>query len=742
MCPSAMPAPVLAVSLSRPRTEVHRLMPAKSLSQSSTTRRAIIARWSVAAIVFVAIVAASSWAAFEFAISRLPPPPLAEAAEVSVTVLDRNDCLLRAYTTNDGRWRLPVSHKEVNQRYLDILFAFEDGRFFDHGGVDVLALVRAAGQLIANGRIVSGASTLTMQTARLLDQRHHRTLSGKLYQILRAVQLERQLSKHEILDLYLRLAPFGGNIEGVRAASLAYFGKEPARLSVAQAALLVALPQSPEARRPDRHARNAKLARDRVLNRAAKAGVISNAEAARARTEIVPRIRRAFPIDAPHLSDEEIAANPKRAIHRTTIDRTIQRSLQRLVSNRATLLGNRLSAAIIAVDHTTGEIVARVGSPGFLNHDRFGAIDMTRAVRSPGSTLKPVIYGLGFERGIAHPETLIEDRPSRFGAYKPENFDKTYHGTVTIREALGSSLNVPAVQVLDALGPDMFIGRLRRAKLNLELPPTARPSLAVGLGGLGMTLHDLAALYASLAQNGRHVALTHRKGEAAKRLLTGAVADDPKHRLLSPVAAWYVTDILRNAPAPANAISGRIAYKTGTSYGHRDAFAIGYDGKYTIAAWVGRPDGASTPGLIGRTGAAPMLFDAFSRISEKRTRLAKAPRGTLRVAGSKLPPNLKRFGRTATAPTHATAFTKDPLLISFPPDRSEVEVTGGEAPDPLPLKAEGGALPLTWLVDGQPIASEAHRRDAFFQPSGPGFAKVQVIDADGHVDRVTVRLRE
>lgn len=717
-------------------------MQAVAESGKAKSKWATVARWSAVSMGVAVFLALSSLAAFEVALSRLPPPPLAEAAEVSVTVLDREDRLLRAFTTDDGRWRLPVTHDKVDQRYLDILFAFEDGRFWQHGGVDARALIRAAGQFIANGRIVSGASTLTMQTARLLDQKHGRSISGKLFQMLRAVQLERQLSKHEILNLYLRLAPFGGNIEGARAASLAYFGKEPTRLSVGQAALLVALPQSPEARRPDRHSANAKRARDRVLDRAVAAGVINEAEAGRARLEKVPHKRRAFPMYAPHLAEEEVAAHPKRDVHRLTVDRNIQAAMQRLVAERASLLGNRLSAALIAVDHTTGEIIARVDSPGLLNGDRFGAIDMTRAVRSPGSTLKPVIYGLGFERGIAHPETLIEDRPARFGSYRPENFDKTYHGTVTIREALGLSLNVPAVRVLDALGPELLVGRLRRADMKPVLPEGARPNLAVALGGLGMTMHDLAGLYASLAEGGKHVALTHVKGEAATRLLTGKIADDAKHRLLSPIAAWYVTDVLRDAPAPANALAGRIAYKTGTSYGHRDAFAVGYDGKHTIVAWVGRPDGASTPGLIGRSAAAPMLFDAFSRISEKRTKLPKAPPGTLKVSGSELPPNLKRFGRATLASAQTATFAKDPLLIAFPPDRSEVEVIGGATPDPLPLKAEGGALPLTWLVDGRPIPSQAHRRDAFWQPSGPGFAKVQVIDADGHVDRITVRLRD
>ncbi len=707
--------------------------------QSAPARRR---RRIVVVLLLLVTLPGAAWGAFEWMLASLPPPPLSDAAEVSVTVLDRNDRLLRAFTTKPGRWRLPVGHTQIEQRYLAMLLAFEDRRYWNHAGVDVQALGRAALQFMANGRVVSGASTLTMQVARLLDQRHDRTLPGKFLQILRAVQLERQLSKTEILDLYLRLAPFGGNIEGIRAASLAYFGKEPTRLSIAQSALLVALPQSPEARRPDRYSANARRARDRVLARAVRAGIIKPAEAERARTESVPRHRRPFPMLAPHLAETEVAGHPDRTIHRLTIDRGRQTALQSLLAERTKLLGERLSAALLAVDHTTGEVIAHVGSPGYLSGDRFGAIDMTSAVRSPGSTLKPIVYGLGFERGIAHPETLIEDRPTRFGAYRPENFDNTYRGTVTIREALGASLNVPAVRVLDRLGPDLFIGRLRRAGVKPMLPAAARPSLAVALGGLGLTLRDLTSLYVSLAQNGRHVSLTHHKGSAAQNVLSGKIAGNASRQLLSPVASWYITDILKDAPAPKNARRGRIAYKTGTSYGHRDAFAVGYDGRHTIAVWVGRPDGASTPGLIGRTAAAPILFDAFSRMAARRAPLSKPPAGTLRVSGAKLPPNLKRFDRARVMAQPSAAFRDSPLLISFPPDRSELELIAGDGEDLLPLKAEGGALPLTWLVDGKPIPSEPHRRQTLWRPGGPGFAQLSVVDAEGRVDRVTVRLRQ
>ena len=630
----------------------------------------------------------------------MEPLALSRAEALSVTVLDRNDRLLRAYTTADGRWRLPVEVKDVDPRYLAMLLAFEDKRFRSHRGVDPYALARASWLLVRHARIVSGGSTLTMQVARLLQGEHERSGAGKLRQALRALALERKHSKDAILRIYLRLAPFGGNLEGVRAASLAYFGKEPRRLSLAEAALLVALPQSPELRRPDRFVEAARRARNRVLAHAAAQGVIPREEATRATAERMPTARREFPMLAPHLADAEVERNKTRLVHRLTIDASAQGSLEQLTREHGTSLGGRLSAALIAVDHKTGEVIAHVGSPGYLDEGRFGAVDMTSAVRSPGSTLKPLIYGLAFEAGLAHPETLIEDRPTRFGVYVPKNFNSDWHGTVTVRMALAQSLNIPAVKVLDALGAQKLFGRLSQVGIAPVLPKGAEPSLAIALGGLGMKLSDLATLYAGLARGGEPVALQYRRDGAERKPAEPKPAASSA-RLLSPVAAWYVSDILRNAPAPANAKPGQIAYKTGTSYGFRDAWAVGYDGRHTVAVWVGRPDGAATPGLAGRTAAAPLLFDAFARLSRSRTPLAPAPPGALVAAGTDLPPPLKRFRETKEESTPG-AYLEPAVQIAFPPDRSELDVEDGDGASVV-VKAEGGALPLTWLVDGVPI---------------------------------------
>lgn len=688
------------------------------------------------------LIAGLGYGALRIAAARLDPLPLAAASQVSVTVLDRNERLLRAFTTPDGRWRLPADAKDVDQKYLAMLFAFEDRRFRWHSGADFIALARASVQMLRHGRIVSGGSTLTMQTARLLEGKHERTGGGKLRQIVRAMQIERQMSKADILNHYLRLAPFGGNIEGVRAASLAYFGKEPRRLSSAEAALLVALPQSPEARRPDRHSEAARRARDRVLARAVAAGVISAAEATRARLEPVPRIRREFPKLAPHLAEAEVKREPAKTVHRVTIDRELQKSIEQLASEHTRALGQKLSSAVLVVDHTTGEILSYVGSAGYLDDSRQGAVDMVKAIRSPGSTLKPIIYGLAFEAGIAHPETLIEDRPVRFGTYAPKNFDDDFHGTVTVREALDQSLNIPAVKVLNVLGPNKLVSRFRRLRMMTALPAKTQPTLAVALGGIGLRMQDMAMLYASLANGGEAVHLKWRRDARQRVALSPRLRDGGKsRRLLTPVAAWYVADILKDAPPPASFRGGRIAYKTGTSYGYRDAWAIGWDGRHTVAVWVGRPDGSATPGLTGRTAAAPILFDTFGRIGEKRVALPPPPAGAVIASGANLPPPLKRF-RELGEDTHAQAggFLDPGVAISFPPDRAELDVAEQDG-GPLVLKAEGGALPLTWLVDGAPIDSDPHKREVVWTPAGQGFVKFSVIDAKGRVDRVTVRLK-
>ena len=688
-------------------------------------------RYPVVFCAILLLLSALTAAGYRAALAWLGPPPLGPTEISSKLVLDRNGRLLRPFTTPDGLWRLPVTVDEVDPRYFALLLAYEDKRFYKHDGVDGRAMARAFWQFLSYGRPVSGASTLTMQTARLLDDRPTHSYVAKVGQVLRAWQLEKMLSKRQVLELYMRLAPFGGNIEGVRAASLAYFGKEPHRLTIAEAALLVALPQSPEQRRPDRNAEAAQTARDLVIDRAAAAGVITRAEADFAKQQKLRSERYNFPALAAHLA-ERMAAEAQQDVIRLSIDARLQDGTEAVVARHAASAGPKLSAAAMMIDHQTGEVLAHVGSASYFDPDRNGPIDMTQAVRSPGSALKPFIYGMAFEAGQAHPETLIQDRPVRFGGYAPENFDNAYHGTVSVRQALQLSLNIPAVKMLAAIGPARLAARVRQAGFGIDVPR----NLTVALGGVGLRLEDMAGLYTALARGGEPLGLRyHLTGEPLR-----PAAAEP---LLSPAAAWYVADILRGAAPPPHTKGGGIAFKTGTSYGFRDAWAAGFDGRYVAVAWLGRPDGTPTPGLTGLTQAAPLLFDIFAQIGPDRVPLPPPPAGIIEASTATLPPPLANFREADSAPATDRASADPPVHIAFPPDRAELELAQHKDGTRLPIafKAEGGVLPFTWLVNGAPLGTAPHRRVAFWTPQGEGFVQLSVIDAQGRVDRVTVRLR-
>ena len=654
---------------------------------------------------------------------RLGPVPLGEDITYSTLVVDRDGKLLRPFITRDGYWRLPVSSKDVDPRFLAMLIAYEDKRFYAHHGVDPKAIARAGWQALTHGRIVSGGSTLTMQVARLLEPRPQRRFTDKIAEMIRAVQIERRLTKQQILDLYLQLAPYGGNVEGTRAASLAYFGKEPRRLSTAEAAMLVALPQAPESRRPDRKPKAAEAARNRVILRLRNDGIINADQAEASSTEAAPKGRLAFPLLAAHVAERLAKTVPDGTVEQTTIARELQASLETLARDRAIALGSGVAAAILVIDNDTGEVRAHVGGTGYFDAIRAGQMDLATALRSPGSTLKPFIYGLAFEDGLVHPETLIDDRAVRYGAYAPENFDDTFHGTVTVRTALQQSLNVPALQILNAVGPARLMARIQNAGVKLVLPENAAPGLAVGLGGAGIRLTDLAALYVALARGGNPVALSWRISERRNA--------PQLRRLFEPNAAWMIGDVLKGAPAPENAISGQIAFKTGTSYGFRDAWAVGYDGATTIAVWVGRPDGAAVPGIVGRIAAAPILFEAFQRLGTVRKPLAPAPPGTVIARTNELPAALQRFRPNALPEIASVSQAEAPPAIAFPPDGARIDLAGESQGTAVSLKVYGGTPPFTWLVDGVPVTSGEFRRDTFWEGPARGFARLSVIDAKG-----------
>jgi len=678
------------------------------------------------------------------------PPPISRSGDISARVLDRDGKLLRAFTNKAGAWRLPASPKEVSPLFLKMLLAYEDRRFHDHAGVDHRAMGRAIWQAVSNGRVVSGASTLTMQVARLLEPRS-RSVFAKAAEMARAMQLERRLTKQQILSLYLTIAPYGGNLQGIRAASWAWFGREPQHLTAGQAALLVALPQSPSAIRPDRFPERARAARNKVLRRMVVRGVLSAAEAQQAMAEPLPAARRPMPFDAPHLSRKLRAKAPTVPVIRTSIDRRLQRAVQHLMTRELSSLERQANIAILVVENRTGAIRVWAGSAAFRDTLRKGQVDMVTAIRSPGSTLKPFIYGLAFDQRIVHPDTVVRDSPTRFGNYRPENFRRNYYGDVSIRYALQHSLNVPAVAVLDALGPARLASALKAAGAPLKVAASEDgPGLPIALGGAGTNLRDLVKLYVGMANGGvvRPISVFLRRDPA------------PGIRLMSRASAWHLARILEGAPPPENWVPPKnargqraIAYKTGTSYGFRDAWAIGYDGRYTIGVWVGKPDGTPSAERYGRNTAAPILFRAFGLLPKRSSRVAAMP---VRPAGalivkrnSDLPRNLRSFARgvrtgpqMAARETRITAAERRPLMVTFPVDGSAVELyrdaDGGLR---LPLAAEGGRKPLRWIVNGQPISGSPHRRQAEWRADGKGFVRILVVDAAGATARAIVRVR-
>jgi penicillin-binding protein 1C len=538
---------------------------------------------------------------FAVALTAVPLPAI-DRPEATV-VLDRDGGWLAAFVARDGRWRLRA-REPLPERLRDGVIAFEDRRFRLHFGVDPIALARAFAQNATEGRVVSGGSTITMQVARMISQPGSpRTLAAKTTEAFRALQLELRYSKDEILAMYFDLAPYGGNIEGAVAASRLYFGKDPGSLSLEEIATLIALPNAPERLRPDRHPERLLARRNEVLERMAGAGVISTPELERARVLPMLARRRAPPMEAPH-----VAVRARReGFVETTIDPRLQRIAASLLAHRIEALRGRGigHGAVVVIENRDRAVRALVGSPDFAGPG--GQVDATGALRSPGSTLKPFVYALAFDRGLAGPRTLLEDVPimERDG-WSPQNFDGRFRGMVSVEEALLGSLNVPAVELARRLEPDGLSSLLERAGFSTF---DGRPhGLAVVLGGAEVTLLELTSLYATLASGG-----IHRSHVLAGRQDLRAV------RLFSEEAAFLVTEILRERSEHG------IALKTGTSYGRRDAWSIGYDPRYTIGVWIGNAGGRGAPELIGGAVAAP-LVEALADVLPKGPWLPRPPR--------------------------------------------------------------------------------------------------------------------
>lgn len=657
-------------------------------------------------------------------LDRLFPPDLQRWTDRSTMVLAADGSLLRPFSVEDGRWRLPTTADDVDPLYLSMLIAVEDRRFGWHPGVDPVSVVRAAVQAMVHQRIISGASTLTMQVARLLEPKN-RTFRSKLIESTRALQLQARFGSRGILELYLTLAPFGGPLEGVTSASLAWFGKLPKHLTPAEAALLVALPQSPERLRPDRNPEAARQARDKILTRAVERGLLKPDSADAARADPIPTFQRPMPMLAPHLSERLTAGLPTGSIVHSTLSAPLQRRLEDLGRSWLSRLDDGADLAVVVLANQDHRLVAHLGSGDW--HQR--QLDLSQAVRSPGSTLKPFIYAVAFDDLSLHPGTLIADAPQRFGDWLPRNFDHDYHGQITAREALQRSLNVPAVLALEKVGPARLSALLQLSGANLSFPRNSDPGLPLALGGVGMRLTDLAGLYAGLADDGIMQPI---------RQTTDNPAPTPSYRLVGEAAARATITILEGSPSPDGIASRRavdqsrkIAFKTGTSFGFRDAWTVGTSADYTVAVWVGRADGAPRPGALGRNTAAPLMFRVFDLLPPDRSR-RKPPEQPDHALYHSQPPSALRVLTPDLTPAAAQTVLTEPLRILFPPDGATVEsLTEG-----ISLKAAGGRPPLHWIANGHPLPEDSQ----FWAADSSGFSRLVVVDADGRRAAVSIRV--
>lgn len=510
----------------------------------------------------------------------------------------------------------PIYEANPDHWICKAVIAAEDRRFWTHPGVDLMAVLRAVTQNVTARRTVSGASTLSTQVIRMVERRP-RTLWSKGIEAFRALQMETHLSKRDVLAQYLNRAPFGSNLAGIEAASDGYFGKRAQDLSLAEAALLAGLPQSPSRFRPDRHFARAKKRQGYVLDRMAACGVISDAERDAAARQPLAVRRLSSPFDAPHFCDYASALGrfePGTCMVRTTLDPDLQRIAERALRRQMDSLADAgvQGGAVVVLDVADGSVRALAGSSDYFDAGAKGQVNAALAARSAGSTLKPFVYALAFDSGIMSPHTTLADVPMQFPDYKPENFDSTFYGLVSARDALILSLNIPALQVEKNVGQARLYATLQDLGFTTINRPASAYGLGLVLGNAEVRLLDLANAYACLARGGTFQAC---------RVFENDAPSAPPRRLFSPEACWLISEALggeeRAADATGHSADTRIpplAWKTGTSAGFRDAWTVAYNPRYVIGVWVGRMDGGPCELLVGKRVATPIVWEVFRRL--------------------------------------------------------------------------------------------------------------------------------
>ncbi len=663
------------------------------------------------------------WHAWPFPIQRL------EALPASPVVTDcRGDLLLRR-VSHDDQWRMSVSLERMSPWLVQATIAAEDRRFRRHWGVDPLAVARAAGQNLLAGRTVSGASTLTMQVCRMMDSRP-RSIGAKLIESFRALQLETLWSKDRILEHYLNAAPYGGNVRGVQAASRLFFAKDAADLSLAEAAMLAGLPQSPSRYRPDRHLQAARARQRVVLERMVAAGFISPRQCEQAAAQELQLARRSVVVDAPHAAEMALQRSPGGG--RTTLDGEIQRAVLSVLHEHGRNLPAAVVQAAVVIDIEQAAIVALVGSAG-PGASQFNA---AAAPRSPGSALKPFLYAAAFDAGVLGADTTVYDVPIDRGSWRPDNFTRTFSGPLPAGEALRRSLNVPAILVAQGAGLERCLGVLRACGLDLPADAAARTGLSLAVGGAEVSLLELTNAYATLGRGGvaRPLRLLCGENESAPMPTEGLPWASPAPqtvRALSAEACRTLDDILSSRRRRPGGMEGLDAasvpwfmWKTGTSAGRRDAWAVGHNGRYAVGVWVGVDRGAGREELVGSQAAEPALAALFALPRLRRTQ-ADPPAPAPLIVRHPLPPPPEAGSELVILSPSAgsTLIALNGLAVIHPQANGRTQAAASAGPA------------LQWFLNGRLLA------DAKRLELGAGAHELRCVDPAGRAAAVRFNVR-
>ena len=617
--------------------------------------------------------------------------------DTSVIVTDKDGKWLRAYLSHDEKWRFPSLASELPARYLDLLINFEDRNFYQHSGVDYLAIVRAFWQNISSGKIISGASTLSMQTARLLMP-HPRSFKDKVIEAFRAWQLERHFTKERILHIYTTLTPMGRNLEGTKAASYYYFNKPLNQLSLSETAWLVALPQAPKGYDPEFYPKRAKRARDKVLKRARDAAVISDEDYQNAVSKPLLIAHNAFPFIAPHYADkvrqERIA---EIGLIETSIDLDLQLAVEKRLQQYLPLRHKRSNLSAAIIDNKSGDFLTYIGGADFFSKNRKGQVDILHALRSPGSALKPFITLYAFDWLKYQPDTWIYDTPIVGSSYQPKNYDGAYLGRITLAQALQFSRNVPAVRLLQKVQADVFAAKLRAHGLELEFLHHDRANLSLALGGVGIRGTSLLRLYRQLAQ------CTYQE-------------TDDLRPLANRQACWQVTHILQNSRDKQGCVYfgvEPVAFKTGTSYGWRDQWLFAYTKDYSLVLWGGQADGGYAEQRASAEDLIPLLRQIVALLPSPPIEYSP-PVFDLQINSDQLP---KRLASISEA-------QEEKFQLITPMNNAQIELPKDV---PLTIKVRSGKPPYLWLVNNE-IIEQNSQTQISYPIHNAGFYKFTVID--------------